>query len=200
MKVGRNPDQDVRRVAAAREAIGNAALFVDANGAYSRKQALFYAQRFDEMNVNCFEEPVSSDDLDGLRFVRDRAPADMEVAAGEYGYEPLYFRRMLQAGAVDLLQADATRCGGYTGFLRTAALADAYGIPLSAHTAPALHLPVCCAAPRLRHMEWYHGHARIERTVLDGAPKLQAGDLSPDPDRPGHGLEFKLKDAERLAA
>jgi L-alanine-DL-glutamate epimerase-like enolase superfamily enzyme len=200
MKVGRDPEQDVRRVATAREAIGNAALFVDANGAYSRKQALYYAQRFDEFDVTWFEEPVSSDDLDGLRFIRDRAPAGMEIAAGEYGNEPFYFRRMLQAGAVDVLQADATRCGGYTGFLRAAALADAYGIPVSAHTAPALHLPVCCAAPRLRHMEWYHDHARIERTVFDGAPELQAGGLTPYLDRPGHGLEFKLKDAEQLAA
>ena len=159
-----------------------------------------YAQRFEEMDVTWFEEPVSSDDLDGLRFVRDRVPAGMEVTAGEYGYEPFYFRRMLQASAVDVLQADATRCGGYTGFLKAAALADAYGIPLSAHTAPALHLPVCCAAPRLRHMEWFHDHARIERTVFDGSPELQAGALVPQLDRAGHGLEFKLKDAERLAA
>lgn len=200
MKVGRDPEQDIRRVAAAREAIGNAALFIDANGAYSRKQALAFAQRFDELDVSWFEEPVSSDDLDGLRFIRERAPAGMEVAAGEYGYEPFYFRRMLQIGAVDVLQVDATRCGGYTGFLRAAALADAYGLPVSANTAPSLHLPVCCAAPRVRHMEWFHDHARIERIVLDGAPELQAGALVPNLDRLGHGLEFKLKDAERLAA
>jgi L-alanine-DL-glutamate epimerase-like enolase superfamily enzyme len=200
MKVGTHPDNDVKRVALAREAIGDAALFVDANGAYSRKQALFFAQRFDDLDVSWFEEPVSSDDLEGLRFMRDHAPANMEIAAGEYGYEPFYFRRMLEAGAVDVLQADATRCGGYTGFLRAAALADAFEIPLSAHTAPALHLPVCCAAPRLRHIEWFHDHARIERTVFDGAPVPHDGMIAPALDRPGHGLVFKQRDAERLAA
>jgi len=200
MKVGAHPAQDIKRVAAAREAIGDAALFVDANGAYTRKQALFFAQRFDELDVSWFEEPVSSDDLEGLRFMRDRAPANMEIAAGEYGYEPFYFRRMAQAGAVDVLQADATRCGGYTGFLRAAALADAFQIPLSAHTAPALHLPVCCAAPRLRHIEWFHDHVRIERMVFDGAPVPRHGVIAPAPDRPGHGLVFKQRDAKRLAA
>ena len=72
---------------------------------------------FAELGVTWFEEPVSSDDLDGLRLLRDRAPAGMDIAAGEYGYDLFYFRRMLEAGAVDVLQADATRCGGITGFL-----------------------------------------------------------------------------------
>jgi L-alanine-DL-glutamate epimerase-like enolase superfamily enzyme len=200
MKVGSHPEQDFKRVAAARKVIGDAALFVDANGAYSRKQALSFAQGFAELDVSWFEEPVSSDDLEGLRLMRDRAPANMEIAAGEYGYEPFYFRRMLEAGAVDVLQADATRCGGYTGFLRAAALADAHDIPLSAHTAPALHLPVCCSAPRLRHIEWFHDHVRIERMVFDGAPQPKEGAIAPALDCPGHGLSFKQGDAERVAA
>jgi L-alanine-DL-glutamate epimerase-like enolase superfamily enzyme len=200
MKIGTHPEDDATRVSAARRAIGDAALFVDANGAYSRKQALAFARRFDALEVAWFEEPVSSDDLEGLRFMRDRAPAGMEIAAGEYGYDPFYFRCMLEAGAVDVLQADATRCGGYTGFLRAAALADAFGIPLSAHTAPALHLPVSCAAPRLRHIEWFHDHARIEHMVFEGAPVPVDGTIAPALDRPGHGLVFKQRDAERLAA
>jgi L-alanine-DL-glutamate epimerase-like enolase superfamily enzyme len=200
MKIGSAPDQDTTRVEAARKAIGEAGLYVDANGAYTRKQALAFAERFADIGVSWFEEPVSSDDLEGLRLVRDRAPPGMDIAAGEYGYEPFYFRRMLEAGAVDVLQADATRCGGYTGFLRAAALADAWGIPLSAHTAPALHLPICCAAARLRNIEWFHDHERIERMVFDGAPRPSAGVIRPDFTRPGHGLAFKQKDAERLAA
>jgi L-alanine-DL-glutamate epimerase-like enolase superfamily enzyme len=200
MKIGSDPDHDLKRVSAARDAIGNAALFVDANGALSRKQALLFARRFEELDVRWFEEPVSSDDLEGLRFLRDHAPAATEIAAGEYGYEQFYFRRMLAAGAVDVLQADATRCGGYTGFLRAAALADAFSIPLSAHTAPALHLPVCCALPGLRHIEWFYDHARIEQHVFEGAPVPKNGAIAPDLDRPGHGLVFRQSDAERLAA
>jgi len=200
MKVGSDPDADIGRVRAARAAIGDAELFVDANGGYSRKQALAFAHRFAELGVTWFEEPVSSDDLDGLRLLRDRAPAPLEIAAGEYGYTLHDFRRMLDAGAVDVLQADASRCGGYTGFLRAAAIAAGFGLPLSAHTAPALHLPVCCAAPGLRHVEWFHDHVRIERLVFEGAPTPRDGHIAPDPSRPGHGLEFKQHDAERLAA
>src|SRR5215471_2053887 len=142
MKVGTAPGEDLARVHVARQAIGDGALYVDANGAYERRQALHFAAEFARFGVTWFEEPVSSDDLEGLQLIRDRAPAGMEIAAGEYGYKPLYFKRMLEAGAVDVLQADATRCGGYTGFLKAATLADAWGVPLSAHTAPALHLPV----------------------------------------------------------
>ncbi|HET7849525.1 MAG TPA: enolase C-terminal domain-like protein [Pseudolabrys sp.] len=200
MKIGTAPQDDLERVTAAREAIGEAELFVDANGAYGQKQALAFAEKFAALGVTWFEEPVSSDDLDGLRLMRDRAPASMEIAAGEYGYEQFYFRRMLEAQAVDVLQADATRCGGYTGFLKAAALADAWGMPLSAHTAPALHLPVCCAAPRLRNIEWFHDHARIEHLVFDGAPRPQDGAIRPDRSRPGHGLDFKDRDAARVAA
>lgn len=201
MKVGTDPGRDLDRARAAREAIGEAAeLMVDANGAYARKQALWFADRFAELGATWFEEPVSSDDLEGLRPLRDRAPAGMEIAAGEYGYEPFYFRRMLEAGAVDVLQADATRCGGYTGLLEAAALCDARGLPLSAHTAPALHLPVCCSAPRLRHVEWFHDHARIEAMLFDGAPRIEGGMIRPDASRPGHGLVFKRADAARFAA
>lgn len=201
MKVGRNPEDDPRRVAVAREAIGpDVALFVDANGALDRKQALALADRFHhEQGVCWFEEPVSSDDLDGLRLLRDRGPKGMAIAAGEYGYDLFYFRRMLEAGAVDVLQADATRCGGITGFLRVGALCMARGLPLSAHCAPALHLPACCACPPLRHLEYFHDHDRIEHRLFDGAPVPEGGLLRPDLSRPGLGLEFKKPDAARFA-
>jgi L-alanine-DL-glutamate epimerase-like enolase superfamily enzyme len=200
MKVGTDPTKDVERVSRARSAVGSAELFVDANGAYATKQALHFAERFAELGVTWFEEPVSSDDLGGLRLLRDRTPPQIEIAAGEYGYELIYFRRLLEAGAVDVLQADATRCCGITGFLRAAALADAHMVPLSAHTAPALHLHVCCAAPRLRHVEWFHDHVRIERMLFDGAPVPDGGLIRPDLSRPGLGFEFKRADAERMAA
>jgi L-alanine-DL-glutamate epimerase-like enolase superfamily enzyme len=196
MKIGTDPARDPHRMRVAREAIGDAtALMIDANGALDRKQALATAECAAKLGVVWFEEPVSSDDLEGLRLLRDRAPAGMEIAAGEYGYENFYFRRMLNAHAVDVIQADATRCCGYTGFLAAAALADAEPIPLSAHTAPALHLPVCCAAPRLRHIEWFHDHARIESMFFEGAPKPEKGMIRPDLSRPGHGLQLKRADA-----
>jgi L-alanine-DL-glutamate epimerase-like enolase superfamily enzyme len=201
MKVGRDPDADRARVRAAREAIGpQVDLLVDANGAYSRKQALAQAEAFVEQRITWFEEPVSSDDLEGLRLLRDRMPAPIEVAAGEYGYDIQYFRRMLAAGAVDVLQADATRCGGVTGFQQAAALCDAWGLPLSSHTAPSIHAHVCCAAERVRHLEYFHDHARIESLLFDGALPPVDGALRPDRSCVGLGIELKRRDAERFAA
>jgi L-alanine-DL-glutamate epimerase-like enolase superfamily enzyme len=201
MKVGRDANADIGRVDAARAAIGpDAELFVDANGAYSRKQALEQAEKFAEMNVTWFEEPVSSDDLAGLRLVRDRVPGGMEIAAGEYGYDAGYFRRLLAAGAVDVLQADATRCGGITGFLQAAALCEAHHLPLSAHTAPLVHTHVGCAATPLRHLEYFHDHVRIENMFFDGARLPVNGELSPDLSQPGMGIALKHADAERFAA
>lgn len=201
MKVGRNPNADLERVRLSREAVGpSAELFVDANGAYARKQALRFAEEFAESRVSWFEEPVSSDDLEGLRLLRDRAPAVIEIAAGEYGYDLTYFRRMLEAGAVDVLQADATRCAGITGLVDVAALCEAHAIPLSTHTAPSLHAHVCCAATPVRHLEYFHDHVRIERIFFDGFLEPINGSLSPDTTRPGLGLELKRADTARYAA
>lgn len=195
IKIGSEPQKDVARVKIARDAIGDAGLFVDANGAFTPKESLRYAQRFAEHEVEWFEEPVSSDDPDGLRFVREQAPVGMEIAAGEYGYTLDDFRILLAARAVDVLQADVSRCGGVTGFLQAAELCDAFHVPLSAHCAPALHLHVACAAPRLRHQEWFHDHVRIESMLFDGAPRPNGGIIAPDLTRDGCGLEFKSADA-----
>jgi len=199
MKIGRHARSDVQRVRAAREAIGDdAAIFVDANGAYSHKQALLQARRFSEFGVTWFEEPVSSDDLAGLRFIREHAPERIEIAAGEYGYDLDYFERMLATGAVDVLQADATRCGGFTGFMQAAAVCEAHHVPLSAHCAPALHLHVGCAAPALRHAEYFHDHVRIEHMFFDGVSEPEGDAIVPDLSRPGMGLELKRKDIEKF--
>lgn len=201
MKIGRDPEADVQRVHQARQAIGEGAeLMVDANGAYSRKQAIDMAAFFDADGVRWFEEPVSSDDLEGLRLVRDRAPASMEIAAGEYGFTPWYFERMLNSGAVDVLQADCTRCEGITGFLKVGALCEAHHLLLSGHTAPALHTHVACAIGPLKHLEYFHDHVRIENMLFDGVPQPVKGTLRPDLSRPGMGLEVKRADALRWAA
>lgn len=200
MKIGTHPGDDFERVRAARSAIGDKAdLFVDANGAYTRKQALAFADLFADLGVTWFEEPVSADDLEGLRLIRDRAPAAMDVAAGEYGFDLFYFRHMLDAGAVDVLQADATRCGGVTGFLQVAPLCQARNLLLSAHCAPSLHAHPCCAVLPMRNIEYFHDHARIEHMLFDGVLTPVEGALKPDLSRPGMGLELKRADAARYA-
>ncbi|MEO7038557.1 MAG: enolase C-terminal domain-like protein [Candidatus Elarobacter sp.] len=200
MKIGRDPEADIRRIAAARRAIGDdAELFVDANGAYARKQALEQAARFAESRVSWYEEPVYHQDFEGLAMVRAAAPARMEVTSGEYGYGIYHFARMLEEKTVDVLQADATRCGGFSGLLAVDGLCQAKLTPLSTHCAPYLHLHVGASAKMLRHMEFFFDHVRIERMLFDGVPEPQHGTLAPDLSRPGVGLEFRRADAEQFA-
>jgi L-alanine-DL-glutamate epimerase-like enolase superfamily enzyme len=195
MKLGRHPDEDPARLDAVREAIGDdVELFVDANGAFTAKDALRWAERYAlEWNVTWFEEPVSSGDLDGLRFVRDGAPLD--VAAGEYAYVPEDVRNIVPC--VDVLQLDVTRCLGITGILD---VGNAFAIDVSAHCAPAMSAHVFCAVGRRRHLEYFHDHIRIEERLFDGLPELRDGALHPDRSRPGNGLELKRKEIEKWSA
>jgi len=200
MKIGRDPVADIARVAAARRAIGpSAELFVDANGAYSATQAIEQAQRFAEQHVTWFEEPVFREDYVGTRHVREHAPPGMDISVGEYGYGLYEFTRMIDARMLDVLQADATRCGGFSGLLAVDGLAQSTMTPLSTHCAPHLHLHAAMACKQLRHIEYFFDHYRIERMLFDGVTEPQNGMLSPDPSRPGIGLELRRSDAERYA-
>jgi L-alanine-DL-glutamate epimerase-like enolase superfamily enzyme len=196
MKIGTGCGADERRdrerVVLARRSIGDdAELYVDANGAYAAKQAVRLARSFGDLDVTWFEEPVSSDDLDGLRVVRDAV--DLEVAAGEYGYDLPYFERL--AGVVDVLQADASRCAGITEWLRVAAVAAAHGLDLSGHCAPLLHRHAALAVPNVRHLEWFADHVRADGRLFDPRVEPRNGALGIDTDRPGLGLELRLPDA-----
>ncbi len=199
IKIGQSwgtvPDRDLARVALTRRVIGDAELYVDANGGYGVKQAIRLGRVLgDQFDVTWFEEPVSSDDLEGLHQIRDAYNGD--VAAGEYGYTLDYFATMLRAEAVDCLQADVTRCGGYTVWRQVAALADAHHRQLSAHCAPNLHAHVGATVPNLRHIEYFHDHHRIETTFFEGTLPPNGGSMAPDTSRPGHGLSFREADAE----
>jgi L-alanine-DL-glutamate epimerase-like enolase superfamily enzyme len=196
MKIGSHPACDPHRIEVAKAAIGDCSLFVDANGAFSAREALALAERCRGADIRWLEEPVTSDDPPGLRLVRESAPGGMDVAAGEYIFTLDDARRLLEADCVDVLQADVSRCGGITGFLEVAALCEAHHVDLSGHCAPSLHRHVACAAHRLRHLEWFHDHVRIEQLLFDGAPVAREGAIAPDLERPGHGLVFKTQDAE----
>jgi L-alanine-DL-glutamate epimerase-like enolase superfamily enzyme len=200
MKIGKDRgaswQEDIRRVRAARDAIGDdAELFVDANGAYDRKQALHLGHVYaEEMGVTWFEEPVTSDDLKGLSGLRRALP--LEVTAGEYGYHLEYFQAMLASGAVDVLQADIGRCAGMTEWLRVAATSAAFKTPFSAHCGPSIHVHAATAPPNLRHIEYFHDHVRADHLLFDGVLEPCEGGLRPADDRLGLGLILKESDAE----
>jgi L-alanine-DL-glutamate epimerase-like enolase superfamily enzyme len=200
IKVGRDPDRDPDRLGVAREAVGEGTeLMVDANGAFDRKGALLWAQRYAaEFGVSYFEEPVSSEDREGLRLLRDRGPAGMAIAAGEYEWDLRGLREL--SGCVDVIQADVTRCGGITNLLRAGGIFEAAQLPFSAHCAPAISAHACCSVHTLRHLEYFHDHVRIERMLFDGVLEPDGGELVPDRSRPGLGLELRRADAERYAA
>ncbi len=193
---GRCEQRDLARAELAREVIGpDTELYVDANGGYSPGQAVRVADELSAIGVTWFEEPVSSEDLAGLAAVRRQVRPD--VAAGEYSWSLADSARLVQAGAVDCLQLDVTRCGGITEFLRGAALAAAGNLQVSGHCAPNLHAHVGAAVPNLRHVEYFHDHQRIERLFFEGALDPEGGSLRPDPDQRGHGLALRAADAER---
>ena len=193
---GTSERRDLERVALARDVIGpDAELYVDANGGYTAGQAVRVGHRVAQYGVSWFEEPVSSQDLAGLAAVRRQVLPD--VAAGEYSWSLADSARLIDAGAVDCLQLDVTRCGGITEFLRGSALAAAHNLQVSGHCAPNLHARVGVAVPNLRHVEYFHDHQRIERMIFDGALDPDGGILTPDPDQPGLGLTLREPDADR---
>jgi L-alanine-DL-glutamate epimerase-like enolase superfamily enzyme len=193
---GSRVERDVARTAAVRRLADEAVaepveVFVDANGGYDAEQACEVGARLDDLGVSWFEEPVSSDDHDGLDAVRARVRAD--VSAGEYGSNLAYAVHL--APHVDCLQLDATRCGGYTEWRRIAAHPARAGLDLSGHCAPYLSLPVAAVTPQLRHVEYFHDHVRIERRFFEGCAEPERGRLTA-PASPGHGLAFRAADAE----
>lgn len=199
MKIGREPEKDIHRVSAVQKALnGHAELYVDANGAYNRKQALNKALKFAELGVCWFEEPVSSDDRAGLRMLTTLVPPPVNIAAGEYCYVLDDARLLIEAEAVDVLQADVTRCGGITNFLQIGNMCETFHLPFSAHTAPSIHATLCCALNSAMNVEYFHDHSRIERMIFDGAIQPVDGNLRPDLSRPGLGLELKRADAEKF--
>ncbi len=191
IKVGREPRRDVERLEVARAAAPGAELMVDANGAYATvAEAVRWTEALAAAGARWMEEPLSSDDLDGLRRVRERAPAGVAIAAGEYCWSALDARRLLEAGAVDVLQLDVTRCGGLTGALTIDALAWAHGVPTSLHCAPAASVHAGVAMQTVAHLEHFHDHVRVEDAVFASPPRPDGGLLAP-PDRPGLGLELR---------
>ncbi len=185
---GAEPGRDLRRVRQVRDRVGEGVeVMVDANGGYDRGQARRMGAAFDDLCVTWFEEPVTSDDLDGLAAVR--AAVRCDVAAGEYvsvGYDAAAL-----CPVVDCLQLDATRCGGYTGWRAAAAVAAAAGLDVSAHCAPALHLAVAAAVPNVRHVEWFVDHARLEPRLVEGVPPVADGVMRLDRSAVGHGMRLR---------
>ena len=133
MKVGLGVDTDVRHVRAVRRAIGDDIdLMVDANHAYSRSEALSFARQIEELNIRFFEEPVSPEDYEGYRELRQRT--SIPIAGGECEYLLAGFRHLLGNQCVDIAQPDICSAGGLSETKRIAALATAFQTNVIPHS------------------------------------------------------------------
>lgn len=200
MKVGLGLETDVKHVRAVREAIGaDAQLMVDANHAYSLSEALSFARQIEELDIGFFEEPVSPEDYDGYRELRQRS--SIPIAGGECEYLLAGFRHLLSNRCVDIAQPDICGAGGLTETKRIAALAYAFQTNVLPHSwgtgiafAAGLHLvsTLDIVPGRLRMPEAMLEMDRSESALRENLtqPKFAIEDgRVAVPDAPGLGVD-----------
>ena len=195
---GRSEREDVRRLAAVRQAVGDEVeVLIDANNGYYAKQAIGMAKRFEDYNVGWFEEPVLADDIQGLAEIA-RA-ISIPVATGEHEYLKYGFKDLIARGGADIVQPDVGRVGGVTEWMKVAHLAHAFNLPVAPHAFQLVHLHLACATPNLRIVEYLGVSEEGDRVWYTEFPRPKDGWWAPYPDRPGLGLELDPKAVEQYA-
>jgi L-alanine-DL-glutamate epimerase-like enolase superfamily enzyme len=176
----------VARVETVRDAIGpDAALFVDANQAWTVAEAIKAANALSEFDVDWVEEPVSEFDESGVRRVADAiVPA---VAGGEMFYRPERFHRLLESGGIAVAQPDLIRAGGISGMLDVATLADRAGVPLAPHIYYPIAAHVVAAVSNGWLVEYIPEYDVTD--VVENAPAVRDGRVVL-PSDPGHGYRI----------
>jgi L-alanine-DL-glutamate epimerase-like enolase superfamily enzyme len=197
IKVGKDdPAEDAARAVAVRRLIGpQRRLCVDANQVWELPAALRHAAALAGAGADLvwLEEPLHPEDVAGHASLRARVA--LPVAIGESIYSDSQFLAYLRAGAVDVLQPDICRVGGFTGFVRIANLAAAHHLPIAPHYLAELTLPALCAIPNGLVLEWVRGGTLGELGVLAEPMRLEDG-VAHASQAPGHGV---VLDREALA-
>ncbi len=153
MKVGRPVREDVRRLLAVREAVGETfEILTDANQAFAVDEAIRRADHYREADIGWLEEPLPADDVDG--HCRLSASTSIPIAVGESLYSVPQFRDYLQRRACSVVQVDVARVGGITPWLKVAHMAEAFNIAVCPHFLMELHVGLCCAVPNARWVEY----------------------------------------------
>jgi D-arabinonate dehydratase len=193
---GRSEREDTERVAAVREAVGDdVALYVDANGAYYPKQAIYMAKAFQQYQVGWFEEPTLADDIQGLAEIR--RSIDIPVATGEQEYTKYGFRDLISGGGADIVQPDVARVGGVTEWMKIAHMAHGFNLPVAPHAAQLVHLHLACATPNLKVVEYMNTVLEGDRVWYTDFPAQKDGMWSPFADKLGLGLELDPRAVEK---
>ena len=187
---GNNPNEDLRRIKAVREAIGpDVKLMLDANNVWTSGTAVRFANRVKEYDVLFFEEPVPADDIPGL--ARIRAGSDLPVATGEHEYTRFGMRDLVMAGAVDVMQMDVTRCGGYTEMLKMIDVCQAWNLQVAPHGMEHMHMHIVAATPNAITLERLLMFEPVVDIVFKNPPQPVKGTIT-IPDAPGMGLEYDM--------
>jgi len=187
---GHNPDEDLRRVAAVRELIGpNVRLMLDANNVWRASTAVQFANRVKEYNIELFEEPVFADDMPGL--AQFKQGTDVPLATGEHEYTRYGVRDLLLNKAVDILQVDVTRCGGYTEILKIIGMTQAWNLGFAPHGMEHMHMHLASAFPNALYLERLFMFEEVVRNVYLNPPEPENGKLRL-PDAPGLGMELNM--------
>ena len=189
MKIGhRDPEVDVERVRLVREAIGpHIHLSLDVNNAWSLTTALRLVRRLEPFGIYWLEEPILADEISSLAKLADKT--DIPIAVGENHYTKWEFKDLIAQGAVQIVQADVTKCGGITEFLKIAAMADAHGLPACPHHSVFTDVAAIAAVPNGLFHEYVHDMFEpASRLVLNPA-RPEQGVIEPL-DKPGFGIEL----------
>ena len=197
MKIGkREPADDLRRVKLVRQAIGpDIDLAVDVNNGWSLQTAIRMAHRLEEYDIYWLEEPILADEIDNL--ARLARATSIPIAVGENHYTKWEFKELMEQGAMAVVQADVGKCGGVTEYIKIAALADAYGLPVCPHHTEYIDAPLVAAIPNGLFHEYIHEWFVPMGRIFVDPIKPANGQVSPL-DKPGFGIELNEAAVEEL--
>ncbi len=197
MKIGRRDTKDdLERVKLVRDTIGpNIDLAVDVNSGWSIKTAIRMAKKLEQYDIYWLEEPLPPDEIDN--HAKLAAETSIPIAVGETHATKWEFKDLMERGAVEIVQADIIRCGGVTEWIKIAAMADAYGLPMCPHAGGAIASSLVAAVPNGLFVECFGARSRVQVFVDPIEPKN--GEISPS-NKPGFGIEINEEAIKTLKA
>jgi len=197
MKIGkRDPKEDLERVKLVRKTIGpDTDLCLDVNNGWSIHTAIEMAKRLEEYDIYWLEEPILADEIDNLaKLARETT---IPIAVGENHYTKWEFKDLMEHGAVEVVQADIWKCGGPTEFLKIAAMADAYGLPVCPHHTEFIDVPLIAAIPNGLFHEYIKEFFEPMTPLFRDHVKPENGEVAPL-NKPGFGIELNMDSVKRL--
>lgn len=196
IKLGRkDPNEDLERVRLVRETIGpNIDLTLDVNNGWSLHTAMRMAKKLEEYDIYWLEEPILADEIENLaKLARETS---IPIAVGENHYTKWEFRQLMEQGAAEVVQADIGKCGGVTEFIKIAAIADSYGLPICPHHTEYIDVSLVAAVPNGLFHECVYDFFEPMGQLFINPITPKNGNISPS-SKPGFGIELNDKIIEK---